>query len=164
MKNWLKTIILRRLGLSNVIEQIETLKQKIEKLKQEIEKLKQENEILRKDFKTQQNSVDKRIERFKTSYDYAIQIQTKDIQQISNTLRSIAKVGVDFANAPNVEKYGHQSWAVICIEGKQDIVQFYSLNVNEAKDIYRFLNQFSRANIIQDLPYDMPKFKGDMFW
>lgn len=135
INKWLKTIITRWLGIPSLINQIETLRAENKQIKKNLD----HSLMLNLELSTKN------------------QILQEEIAQIEITLKSIVKVGVDYNL--NYRYPMDLSWAVVCIEGKQDIVQFYNLGRAEAQEIQRFLAQFSKGNKKQDLPYMMSKFK-----
>ena len=65
------------------------------------------------------------------------------LKLIENTV----KIGVDVAQRE------HDSWAVICIHGKQDYVQFIKLPSNDIQEIQRFISRFKKEyNVVVDCP------------
>jgi len=142
---WLKATILRWLSLGTVNDDIKQLREENKALKEELRLNEAKYKLL-----------DEKHKNFVYSTQQTYMAADKRIDEVEITLKSIVKVGVDY----NKAYITHQdySWAVVCIEGKQDFVQFYTLGRPEAQEIQRFLRQFSKANKTQDLPFGMKKF------
>jgi len=60
-------------------------------------------------------------------------------------LNSLCKVGVDFHGKPYAD-----SWAVVCIQGKPDYINFFMLKNRDAQSIKYFLRDFAKKNITID--------------
>lgn len=67
-------------------------------------------------------------------------------------LQALVQVGVD------VHMYHGTSWAVVCIAGNPEYVQFVDLGKQEARVIKDFLRQFDRKNVCVDTPPHMRLF------
>lgn len=70
-----------------------------------------------------------------------------EVNKIKSLYQQITNVGVD------VDYYGKNSWAVICIDGHPEYVKFVDLKESEARDIENFLRRFERSNIVVDSPF-----------
>ena len=70
------------------------------------------------------------------------------VNVLHNTIENVVHIGTDFCR----DDYGH-SWAVVCIEGKINIVKFIDLNRKDAKYIFDFLKQFEGGRHCVDTPY-----------
>lgn len=70
-----------------------------------------------------------------------------EVNKIKSLYQQITNVGVD------VDYYGKNSWAVICIDGHPEYVKFVDLKESEARDIENFLRRFERSNIVIDSPF-----------
>ena len=75
------------------------------------------------------------------------------IRSLKTTVESVVHIGTDV-------HYNERqcSWAVICIEGKVNIVKFVELNRMDAMAIMRFLKQFEAGRHCIDAPHK------DMFY
>lgn len=71
------------------------------------------------------------------------------VETIHNTVENIVHIGTDIKQYSNNREY---SWAVICIEGKMNIVKFVDLDRNNAIDILHFLKQFEAGSYCIDTP------------
>ena len=60
-------------------------------------------------------------------------------------LNSLVKIGVDI-------HFRSDSWAVVCINGKAEYVNFFVLKDMDAREIKSFLRKFDNRNITLDLP------------
>jgi len=76
-------------------------------------------------------------------------IANNNTKKSNELIASMLDIGVD------IHEYS-DSWAVVCIAGKSEYVQFARLDGRNARDVLSFLNQFENANkIIVDAPYGM---------
>jgi hypothetical protein len=72
-------------------------------------------------------------------------------------IKSLIKCGVDVHSHQN-----HSSWAVVCLAGKSEYVNFVHLNDKSAKDIKDFLRNFRERNTLMDMP--IPSIPREVFW
>lgn len=72
-------------------------------------------------------------------------------------LNSLVKCGVDVHLHQN-----HSSWAVVCLAGKTEYVNFVRLNDKDARDVRDFLKNFRERNCLLDMPN--PSIPRDVFW
>lgn len=72
------------------------------------------------------------------------------INVLHNTIENVVHIGTDVRTVPN--NYSH-SWAVICIEGKINIVKFIDLNGKDCRDIIYYLKQYEGGKHCIDIPY-----------
>lgn len=77
----------------------------------------------------------------------ALQVDTKQDNARLLRLESLVLVGADIAASQR-----GASWAVICIHGKQDFVQFMDLSGRDAEEIRRLLRNFEPSNRCVDAP------------
>ena len=88
-----------------------------------------------------------------TKVEQLLHITSNDV----NTLNSLVKCGVDVHFNQN-----HSSWAVVCLAGKAEYVNFIRLNDKDARDVRDFLKNFRERNGILDMPdSSIPR---DVFW
>jgi len=71
------------------------------------------------------------------------------IDTLHNTIENVVHIGTDVR-----ENYSNRehSWAVVCIEGKINIVKFVDLNRNDGKYVLEFLKQFEAGRHCIDTP------------
>ena len=82
---------------------------------------------------------------------------TYAIDTLHTTIENVVHIGTD------VRQYdGSHSWAVVCIEGKMNIVKFVDLNGKYARDILNFLKQFEGGRHCIDTP-SSPMFYSELF-
>jgi hypothetical protein len=80
----------------------------------------------------------------------------KSTREKCDTLYQIIDSGFDI----DPRQYSHGgSWAVICIEGKQDFVRFYDLSKKEGAEMMHLLKMFEKSNRVVDAP---PRFLGNL--
>ena len=72
---------------------------------------------------------------------------TDAIQVIHTTLENIVHVGSDIYE----NERGH-SWAVVCIEGKVNVVKFVELDRHCGMEILKFMKQFEAGRHCSDTP------------
>lgn len=63
------------------------------------------------------------------------------------TLNSLVKCGVDVHLHQR-----HSSWAVVCLAGKSEYLNFVSLNDKDARDVQAFLRNFRQRDCLLDMP------------
>lgn len=68
------------------------------------------------------------------------------LEEKYTTLEKTLNLGVDIAIRD------HDSWAVICVQGRTDYVKFLKLPSNDIREIQLFLRKFQMANQIVDAP------------
>lgn len=73
-------------------------------------------------------------------------------QQSVNTLHSTIENVVHIGTDVYQETRGH-SWAVVCIEGKMNIVKFVDLDRKDGRYVLDFLKQFEAGRHCIDTPY-----------
>jgi len=70
------------------------------------------------------------------------------VNAIHNTIENVIHIGTDVYQ-PN---QGH-SWAVVCVEGKMNLVKFVDLNRQDARDVLDFLKRYEAGRHCIDTPY-----------
>lgn len=95
-------------------------------------------------------------EQFK-SHENKFEIQNDKIEALHSTIQSVVSIGTDVTT--HYDKNG--SWAVVCIEGKYNVVKFVDLRGQYGRDILQFLKQFEASRYVIDAP--MSFFSKDMF-
>lgn len=80
--------------------------------------------------------------------------EVANLHQQVNLFSKIINVGI------NVHHRHGRSWAVVCIQGKADYVNFVDLDPNEIRTIQMFLRNFERPNVT----INGPKFPKDIFF
>ena len=75
----------------------------------------------------------------------------ESVNTLHNTVENVVHIGT---NVHKTNQYNQErSWAVICIEGKLNIVKFVSLDRDNAMDILKYLKQFEAGRHCIDHPY-----------
>lgn len=124
------------------------LKSKLRKwlnIEQDIADIYDNTTILAKEFgntKCKLHNLTVSVERSKTTLNNKIEAVGK-----------MVKVAIDVTphNRPN-------SWAIVCVKGREDLIQFYELHSEDAKQVKRFADQFIHAHRSIDAPRTMKKF------
>lgn len=75
-----------------------------------------------------------------------LDISIIEINRDLNVIKTTCQIGVDVHMKTD-------SWAVVCINGKQDYVNFVRLDSRDARDVKHFLKQFESSSITLDTPY-----------
>lgn len=84
------------------------------------------------------------------SHSKSISRNKESIDILHNTIESVVHIGTDVReNHYNRE----DSWAVVCIEGKINIVKFVPLERKNARDILDFLKHFEGGGHCIDTPH-----------
>ena len=87
--------------------------------------------------------------------------QQEQINALNRTLQSIVSVGTDVDSRRPTE--GSRSWAVVCIEGRYNIVKFIDLQGQDYRSILDYLKQFECSRRVIDTPYKQ-MFNEDFIW
>ena len=69
-----------------------------------------------------------------------------EVDEMKLLYQSITNVGVDV-------DHNRHSWAVICIDGRPEYVNFVDLTGAEARDIKSFINRFNKKKVMVDSPF-----------
>ena len=72
----------------------------------------------------------------------------QSIDAIHRTVENVVHIGTDVYK----ENQGH-SWAVICVEGKMNLVKFVDLNRQDGRDVLDFLKRYEAGRHCIDTPY-----------
>lgn len=72
----------------------------------------------------------------------------ESVNTLHNTVENVVHIGTDI----RVNERGY-SWAVVCIEGKMNIVKFIDLDRKNAREIFEFLKHFEAGRHCVDTPY-----------
>ena len=78
---------------------------------------------------------------------------SKAISDVYQTVESVVSLGADIQPDMNHNK----SWAVVCVEGKMNIVKFLPLNYKDADSMLKYLKSFPTSKSVYDTP---PYFKN----
>ena len=126
LKEWIRTKIIQFLLIDNMQEHNLSEINRIDK------NLKEYNRYL-------YNFEKYTKENFKDSYN--------EIHTLQHTLESVVSIGADIV--PHESDYSH-SWAVVCVEGKINVVKFVSLKRADCRYIMDFLKQFDGSRRVVD--------------
>jgi len=74
----------------------------------------------------------------------------ESVNVLHNTVENVVHIGTDVTRHPSSV---NKSWAVVCIEGKINIVKFVDLDRNNAREILDFLKHFEAGRHCIDTPY-----------
>lgn len=101
-------------------------------------KKKNKTEEAFKKMKKEIHSLENELSSFKKEFN----LLNNRIKLLENTI----EIGVD------VSFIRHNSWAVICLNGKPEYVQFFQLPSNEIREIQQFLKPYSKKAIVDAPP------------
>ncbi len=136
LKQWLKSKLIQFLGINDLVDlldnHIDTNDRAIKNIKNIMYSLNNSTRI----------ASEQDISHFQES-----------VNVLHNTVENVVSIGTD------VQPYG-RSWAVICIEGKINIVKFVDLGRKEAMDIHDFLKHFEAGRHCIDSPYNEIFYNG----
>lgn len=83
----------------------------------------------------------------------------EQINALNRTLQNVVSIGADIC-----EPYDkNRSWAVVCIEGKHNIVKFIDMQGQDYRYILEFLKQFECSRRVIDAPYK-EMFEDSFVW
>jgi hypothetical protein len=71
----------------------------------------------------------------------------ESVNVLHNTVENVVHIGTDVYR----ENTGH-SWAVVCVEGKINVIKFIDLNRQNAREIFDFLKHFEAGRHCVDTP------------
>ena len=87
-----------------------------------------------------------------TEYERSLTILQREIinnKHLLESTRKLINVGVDIHD----NRYG-KSWAIVCLSGKTEIVNFYDLPYKDLVELNKILQQFKGTNVTVDAsPY-----------
>ncbi|MGL5330099.1 MAG: hypothetical protein ACRDD7_12590 [Peptostreptococcaceae bacterium] len=88
-------------------------------------------------------------------YTYSnVKTNREDMETIADqiiNLNSLYSIGVDVGVNQRNE---HHNWAVICMNGKPEYVQFIDLNRGDVREVRDFLRRFEGSRRIVDAPFN----------
>jgi hypothetical protein len=85
--------------------------------------------------------------------------QQEQINALNRTLQSVVSLGTDVVRPTE----GSKSWAVVCIEGRYNIVKFIDLQGQDYRHILDYLKQFECSRRVIDTPYKQ-MFEESFVW
>lgn len=77
-----------------------------------------------------------------------LKIENSEISKDNKNLMSLLDLGTDI-------HFKERSWAVVCLHGKHDYINFMELPESNIGEIKSFLRQFKRSNNVIDAPHPM---------
>lgn len=83
----------------------------------------------------------------------------ESVNVIHNTIENVVHIGTDIHHYNNRD----HSWAVVCIEGKMNIVKFVDLGRQDARGISEYLKHFEAGRHCIDTPYKEIFLDGGLF-
>lgn len=96
------------------------------------------------------------IERENAFLRHSLRRANEKIEALHNTLSNVVLMGSDIA------PYGRgQSWAVVCIKGKYNVVKCYDLSQKDGREMLDFLKRFEGGRYVNDTPIGI--FPKNMF-
>jgi len=131
IKNWLRNKLSKFLGIDDIISLID---KHIDHNDKTFTALKEFTYNL--NYSTR-NDLKKDISHFQES-----------VNVLHNTVENVVHIGTDIHR----ENTGH-SWAVVCVEGKMNIVKFVDLDRKDAREVMNFLKSFEAGRHCIDTPY-----------
>ena len=133
IKNWIRSKLMDYLGINNLInildKHIDNNDNSFRELTNTVYSL---NSSTRKELKND-------ISHFQES-----------VNVLHNTVENVVHIGT---NVCQTGKYNNErSWAVICVEGKMNLVKFVSLDARSVRDLLQYLKQFEAGRHCIDTP------------
>lgn len=96
--------------------------------------------------------LDKRIDSINNDLSYVeqkLKLVQEELDIVKNTLRNVVSVGADVVSAETSREH---SWAVVCIEGKCNIVKFIDLKGKDFHYILDVLKHYEGSRMCIDAP------------
>lgn len=78
------------------------------------------------------------------------------VNTLHNTVENVVHIGTDVRR----NEYDGHSWAVICIEGKMNLVKFVDLGRKDMMDVMQFLKRYEAGRHCVDVPYSQMFYDG----
>jgi len=72
----------------------------------------------------------------------------ESVNILHNTIENIVHIGTDVYKS----NQGH-SWAIVCVEGKMNLVKFVDLNRQDGREVLDFLKRYEAGRHCIDTPY-----------
>jgi hypothetical protein len=138
IKNWLRIKLKKFLDIE-VLER--DYKHHKEGNRTDFDWLQKDIRINRNEINNVGNSLKKDINHFQES-----------VNTLHTTVENVVHIGTDVRYDSGSYTDGH-SWAVICIEGKLNIVKFVKFDRSNAMDLLRYLKQYEAGRHCIDTPY-----------
>ena len=110
-----------------------------------MERINEHESMNKNQFSTLYNSIDSNNKYIKTNISHL----QESIKILHNTMENVVHIGTDVRENHNNREH---SWAVICVEGKINIVKFLDLNRNDSRYVLDFLKQFEAGRHCIDSP------------
>ncbi|UGO51018.1 hypothetical protein PQE70_gp165 [Bacillus phage vB_BanS_Nate] len=139
---WLKSKLRNWLGITDLQKSYDLLNESYTKLREIHEVLSETHSVLLDKYTELNNGVD-------------VLVNQNDIiesrnRELANRIEFILK---NFQIAVDHNPYENQSWAVVCINGKPEYVNFVTLRHSEAHQIMHYLKHFDKGSVLLDTPH-----------
>lgn len=79
----------------------------------------------------------------------------ESVNILHNTIENVVHIGTDVYKS----NQGH-SWAVVCVEGKMNLVKFVDLNRQDGREVLDFLKRYEAGRHCIDTPYKEMFYEG----
>ncbi|HID0767989.1 TPA: hypothetical protein ACXDAZ_002518 [Clostridium botulinum] len=120
-----------------------------------------ELDTFKEEYKQYINKNEKDKYDFKNSINNNYNEHSEQIDALNRTLKSAISLGADIK--PNIYTKD-RSWAVVCIEGKYNIVKFIDMQGQDYRYILDFLKQFECSKRVIDAPCNQMFEDGFIFF
>ena len=138
LMDWLGITLLEDIAIQNMKRLKEQMENKIEFSNTALENMIKENKNIIEENKNKIKELSEKV-----TYNY------EAIEVLHNTIQNVVHIGTNVCPNP----YSGGSWAVVCLEGKMNIVKFIDLNRGDIRHILDFLKQFEAGKHCIDAPY-----------
>jgi len=82
----------------------------------------------------------------------------ESVNTLHNTVENVVHIGTDVREP---HKYSNErSWAVICVEGKINLVKFVSLDARSIRELLQYLKQYEAGRHCIDTPHSEIFYEG----
>lgn len=147
--NWLKKKIRDWLGITQLQNEYNLLDKKYDKLYKEYRELKEIHEAFLDTHKALLDNYKKLNKCVDTLIDQNTRLENRN-RELSQRNEFILK---NFQIAVDHNPYENQSWAVVCINGQPQYVNFLSLRHAEAREIMHYLKNYDKGQMVVDSPH-----------
>ncbi|UUV46246.1 hypothetical protein [Bacillus phage vB_BanS-Thrax2] len=140
--NWLKNKIRDWLGINQLQKSYDLLHTSYTELKEIHEILSETHSVLLDNYKKLNQGVDTLIDQ-----NNRIESRNRELSQRNEFILKNFQIAVDH------NPYENQSWAVVCINGQPQYVNFLTLRNHEAQHIMHYLKHYDKGSVVIDSPH-----------
>ncbi|UGO46214.1 hypothetical protein PQE74_gp131 [Bacillus phage vB_BanS_Chewbecca] len=140
--NWLKNKLRDWLGVNQLLKSYELLNTSYKELREVHDVLSETHRVLLDKYTELDNGVDVLV-----NQNEIIESRNRELSRRNEFILKNFQIAVDH------NPYENQSWAVVCINGQPQYVNFLTLRNHEAHEIMRYLRHYDKGSMVVDSPH-----------